>query len=509
MDVQDIISYLPPDKAEAFLDFHGKQQEQIATLTHQLEWFRRQYFGAKSERRLADAASPVQLSLGEYVEPDPEPPAEQTTVTSYERSHRKKHITFVAEDSKLKFDERTPVEEVIVPNPATEGLPEDAYEVIGETVTYRLVQRPSTYLVRKYVQQAVKLKETHEVLKAPLPSLVIPGSFADVTFLAGLVVEKLLYYTPLYRQHQRLSASGIAVERSTLSNLFHRVAELLEPIYHAQLSSILLSNVLTIDETKLKAGRAKGKMKQSYFWPLYGDNHEIVFLFSPSRGATLLKDTLENYHGTIVSDGYKVYEQYARAHARITHAQCWVHCRRKFVEAETAEKAVVTEVLSRIRRLYQIEETIAAESMEKRKKVRCHKSAPIVEELFSFVRKELVARDLLPSNPFTTAAHYMLKRTEPLSVFLLDPQVPLDTNHLEREIRPIAIGRKNWMFCSTEAGARKIAILQSLVSTCKLHDINPFHYLVDVLQRIDSHLIRDVHLLTPRLWKNYRYSPPQ
>lgn len=414
----------------------------------------------------------------------------------------------MVEDSKLKFDERVPVEEVYLPCPEALNLKEEEYDVIGENVTYRLVHRPGLHVVRKYVQQVVKLKSSSQIKKAPLPELVIPGSFADTTFLAGLAIEKLLYYMPLYRQHQRLTATGVHIHRGTLTKLFHRVAELVEPIYHAQLSSILQSKVLTMDDTKVKAGRAKGKMKQGYFWPLYGDNDEIVFLFSSSRGGSLIKEQLQNFEGTLVTDGYAVYERYALARCGITHAQCWSHTRRKFVEAEKAEPELVDEVLTRIRLLYAIEDELAHKPLEKRKKLRVEKSKRIVEAIFSLVKEKLVTQALLPSNPFTKAARYILKRNKELSVFLDDPAVPLDSNHLERQIRPIAMGRKNWMFCSIEAGARKVGILQSLISTCKMHGVDPFEYLVDVLPRVSEDPASKVHLLTPRLWRDNRQSSP-
>jgi transposase len=132
----------------------------------------------------------------------------------------------------------------------------------------------------------------------------------------------------------------------------------------------------------------------------------------------------------------------------------------------------------------------------------------VVEQFFTWLDHTLRATVLLPSNPFRQAAHYALDRRMALSVFLADPTVPIDTNHLERQIRPIALGRRNWLFCWTEVGARYVGIVQSLLASCRLQHVDPYVYLIDVLQRIDTHPAFEVHLLTPRLWKQHFAATP-
>ena len=134
---------------------------------------------------------------------------------------------------------------------------------------------------------------------------------------------------------------------------------------------------------------------------------------------------------------------------------------------------------------------------------RAENSKPIVDEFFSWLHKAFEKQILLPSSPFTKAASYALKRESALRVFLEFPDVPLDTNEVERALRPIPMGKKNWLFCSTEVGARYIGIIQSLIQSCRLQGVDPYTYLVDVLQRIDTHPAIEVHLLTPRLWKEH------
>jgi len=181
------------------------------------------------------------------------------------------------------FDEaRVPIETIPVPNREIEGLSADQFEVIGEKASYRLAQRPGRYVVLKYIRTLVKRKDTQTIHCPPAPQGVIEGSRADVSFLAGLIVDKMAYHLPLYRQHQRLGDSGIRVSRAWLTQLIQQGIGLLEPIYAAQFDSIRNSRVKAMDETPIRAGRSgRGKMKTGYFWPVYGGEDEVCFPFFP------------------------------------------------------------------------------------------------------------------------------------------------------------------------------------------------------------------------------------
>ncbi len=277
-----------------------------------------------------------------------------------------------------------------------------------------------------------------------------------------------------------------------------------------QTDNVLRSRVLAMDETPIKAGHQgragsqKGKMKSGWFWPLYGDADEMVFTYSNSRGRGHIEQVLtEQFTGTLISDGYAAYARYTAAQEGVTHAQCWVHARRYFIDARKEHPEKATEALQRIARLYHHEGTIRAEqfSGEKKRQYRLAHSKPAVHAFFQWCRDQLEQGGLLPSDALTKAVNYVINREASLTVFLEDPDVQPDTNHLERALRPIPMGKKKWMFCWTELGAEHLGIIQSLISTCKLHEINPYTYLVDVLQRISQHPAREVADLTPRLWK--------
>lgn len=488
--------------------------EENATLKRQNEWFKRQLFGQKSERRLLPP-DPQQLPLAGLLPSHPEPPdlppPLTETVKAYQRRLRWNDAAVTADEHALRFDASVPMEVIRVPNPEAGRLTENAYEVIGEKVTYRLAQRPGAYVILKYVRPVIKRKETAELSCPPAPPAVLDRSFADVSVLAGLVVDKLRYHLPLYRQHQRLADAGIRVSRATLTQWVHRTAALLEPIYYALLSSIVQSKVLAMDETPIKAGRqSKGKLHTGYFWPLYGDQDEIAFPYAASRAQSVVREALGQFCGVLLTDGYRVYERYAQTVNGLVHAQCWSHARRRFLDAAAVEPALVAHALDFIGQLYHQE----AQARERHLRdealltFRAEHAKPIVDAFFGWLDRTLREQVLLPTNPFPKAAHYALHREAALRVFLEYPTVPLDTNHLEREIRAIALGRKNWNFCWTELGARYIGIVQSVIASCRLQGVDPYVYLVDVLQRIDTHPAFEVHLLTPRLWKQHFAADP-
>lgn len=489
------------------------QSETIAALQHQIEWFRRQIFGSKSERFILDSGS-TQLHLGEtFPVPQQQPPEQHRGVAAHNRRLLRRDGADESEELKFFDEDKLPVQTIVLVHADVEGLSPDQYEIIGEKVTYRIAQRPGSYQILKYRRRVIKLKDSQQILCLPAPEGVLEGSRADVSFAAGILVDKFAWHLPLYRQHQRLEAAGITVSRPWLTQLTQATIGLLEPIYRAQFASILQSRVKAMDETPIKAGRSgHGKMRTGYFWPVYGEGDEVCFPFHASRSADFVADALglKVAPGSVLlSDGYAAYERYAKK-SGITHAQCWAHTRRTFHEAEASDPIAVHDVLEQIQRLYRIEEDVRTRSLsgEAKQLHRLTYSKPIVERLFDWIDRQLQRAGLTPSNPFTKALAYARERRAGLEVFLTDPEVPLDTNHLERALRVIPMGRRNWLFCWSELGAKHVGIVQSLIVTCRLHDIDPYTYLVDVLQRVGEHPASQVAELTPRLWKQHFASNP-
>jgi transposase len=513
MTLEEQAATLRPPAILALLVQQRELQEQNAALKRQVEWFQRQLFGRKSETRLREP-DPDQLPLAGMltasVSSADQPPPPTETVKAYQRRFRLTGAD-VADESDLRFDDSVPMQEILLTNPEVADLPPDAYEVIGEKVTYRLAQRPGAYVILKYRRPVINRKDNETLSCPPAPPAVFEKSFADVSVWAGVLIDKFLYHLPLYRQHQRVQRAGVRLSRGTLTQWVQRTADLLEPIYYALLSSILQSWLLTMDETPLKAGRREeGKLHKGYLWPIYGDQEEVAFPFSASRAQAVVREALGKFCGVLLTDGYSVYERFTQKTTAILHAQCWSHTRRQFEKAQGAEPRLVAAALERIATFYKEEAKIRELGLDAEAKL-AHRGAytkPRVEEFFAWLNQTVIAEVLLPSNPFGHAARYALEREAGLKVFLANPDVPIDTNHLEREIRPIALGRKNWLFCWTEVGARHVGIIYSLLASCRLQGGDPYVYLVDVLQRVDTHPALEVQLLTPRRWKQHCADQP-
>ena len=493
----------------------GSLQNENKELKRQLDWFKRQLFGSKSEKQIEP--NPHQMFLGEqFKSPENVPDGQLKQKITYERGTGKKiRPEDCITDSGLRFDPSVPMKTITMPILGIAGLSESDYEIIDVHKTYRLAQRPASYVVLCYEQPVAKIKESKEIINAIITTNVLEKSAADVSLLVGLLVDKFLYHLPLYRQHQRLSAAGITLSRATLTNYVRRAISLLEPIVDAQRLSVLQSKVLAMDETPTKAGKSKkkrGRMHQGYYWPIYGDKDEVVFTYSESRARRVIEAILtDSFSGTLLSDGYSAYASYVGKTEGLTHAQCWTHTRRQFFEAQDDEPELVAEMLARIALLYKFEDDCKTKDIEgeEKREHRIKHSKPVVDSIVERVDDLLGERALLPpSSPFTKALGYLRNRVVELRVFLEEPEVQLDTNHLERTLRCIPMGRRNWLFSWTELGAEQVGIIQSLICTCKLHGIDPYIYLTDVLLRVAVHPANQVELLTPRLWKEHFAAEP-
>jgi len=478
-------------------------QAEVSSLKQQLAWFQRQLFGRKSEKRLIE--NPDQLGLhallgDEAADALPAPPTE---VIQYTRRKGKTRDADCITDAGLRFDARVPIEVIELSAPQLLGAEADQYEVIDHKITRHLAQRPGSYVVLEYHRPVIRHKAAATLMEVPAPSAVFEGSLADVSLLAGLLVDKFCYHLPLYRQHQRLRDAGITLSRTTLTHYTQRAIALLQPIYDAQWRHILQSRVLAMDETPIKAGKAgKGQLKTTWYWPIYGLDDEICFTWSASRGSDHVKRQLGDFEGTLLSDGYAAYDAYARGRPAVTQAQCWAHTRRYFERAKESDPAA-SEALEWIGALYAVEQQIRDQEREGQAKLDCRSrhAQPVVDAFFGWCYQQRQRMDLVASAPLAKALVYTHNHQAQLRVYLGDPDVPIDTNHLERALRVIPMGRKNWLFNWTEVGARHVGIIQSLLTTCRLHDVDPYTYLVDVLQRVALHPARDAEELTPRCWK--------
>jgi len=266
---------------------------------------------------------------------------------------------------------------------------------------------------------------------------------------------------------------------------------------------LLKSFIIQADETTLRVldDTVKDKCVLGYLWPFIGDGNLAIFEFRDSRSREGPTDFLSGFtERYLLSDGYAGYNEVIGKN-HLKHLMCWAHARRKFFEAKDLEPQFAEQVLKLIRELYEIEREADAANMPvtERQALRMEKSNPVLENIKALL--ENPGKVILPKNKMAEAMAYTLNHWKQLTRFLEDGRLPLDNNLVENSIRPVALGRKNWLFAGAEAGAKWMAIIYSLTATCKLNEINPYEYFFDILPKVASYPAKQIADLTPINWK--------
>jgi hypothetical protein len=306
-------------------------------------------------------------------------------------------------------------------------------------------------------------------------------------------VSKYAWHLPLYRQAQMLAAQGLDIKRSTLAFWVGYAAEELRPVYARLRQLILTSAKIAVDETKapvLDPGR--GRVKEGYFWAVARDDRPwggsdppaIAYVYAPGRGAIHGLKLLDDYQGVVQCDGYAAYKTIAAKTpgGRITLAFCWSHLRRRFFDHAKGEAPIAREALERIAALYAIEKTIRGMGAEERRRARQEKSKPLVMAFRPWLEHQLAR--VSGKSGLAEDLRYGLNHWKGLVRFLDDGRIELDTNIVERGIRPIVLNRKNALFAGHDEGAENWACIASLIETCKLNDVEPQAYIADLLNRL-------------------------
>ena len=365
--------------------------------------------------------------------------------------------------------------------------------VIGEEKSERLDVIPAQFRVivthrPKYACRACE----QAVVQAPAPERLIKSGLPTEAMVAYVLAAKYAWHLPLYRQAQILLSQGIAIERATLAFWVGYAAAELKPLYLRLRALILGSVKIAVDETVapvLDPGR--GRTKKGYFWAIARDDRAwggtdppaVAYTYAPGRGAVHALKLLETYRGIVQCDGYAAYKSIAddaRAGDAIMLAFCWAHLRRKFFDiAKGGSAPIASEALERIAALYAIEKTIRGRSADARHAVRQEKSKPLVLALKTWLDEQLAR--VSAKSVIAEAIRYGLNHWDGLVCFLEDGRIELDTNIVERGVRPIVLNRKNALFAGHDQGAENWAAIASLVETCKLHGVDPQAYFADVL----------------------------
>ena len=479
--------------------------QKVYHLEEQLAWFKRQIFGKRSEREVSDLNS--QQLLFEGFESPAHKEEKKKTVAAHERKKPNRNG-----QDKITLPDDLPVETVVLDIPDEQKVCQETGEPlvqIGVEVSHKLAHKPGSYFIKETIRPkyAHPKKEENGILTADLPDSLLPRCRADESLLAEVITKKFADHLPLYRIAEIFQREGIKINRKLLSQWVVRSAMALKPLYDEMLKRVLSSKNIFIDETPVKLWEAV-KCKQAYMWVVVGgcesDPAYRIYEFKEDRCHHNVLDILKDYRGGLHSDKYAAYQRLAEKQI-ITWFPCFSHIRRKFFEAEAGDPIFRKWVLRKIRYLFMLERVAWNRSPEERLKIRQEKEVPIIDALIEKIKGKLLDGKILPKSKLKEAMGYFCGLIPYLKNYTKDAFARLDNNVAERAVRPLAIGRKNWLFFGSPDGGQAGAILFSLVQTCRGLGINPREYLEDIMRRIMGHNSQKLHELLPDEWLKSRH----
>jgi len=485
---------------------NAKLREEVNYLKEQLEWFRRQLFGKRSEKIVANL-NERQLALENLEFEKLAAPEEKEIVRSFER----KKPTRNGKDA-ITLPPNLPVETRVLDLSKEEKICSETGQPlvkIGEEITRKLASKPGSYYIKEIIRPKYALPQNSEggIRTASLPDSLLIRCQADESFLADILVKKFADHLPLYRISEILGREGIGVSRQILCQWVLRCGEALKPLYTEMLRLVLASENIFADETPINMlDPGKGKVHQAYMWVIVGGKEanpaHRIYNFRTNRQHKNIIDLLKDFRGVLHSDKYGAYETLANT-KQITWCPCWAHIRRKFLE-ESGDPEFRQWVLRKMRYLFMLEKVAWSRSPEERLRIRKEKEVPIIDELIKVIKNRLVNGKLVPKSKFREALGYFCSLIPHLKNYTEHSWARLDNNVAERAVRPLAIGRKNWMFVGNEDGGEAAAVILSLIQSCRAIDVNPREYLEDVMRRLMSHNSQKLHELLPDQWAKAR-----
>jgi transposase len=479
----------------------------IESLKEQLEWLKRQVFGQKTER-FVGTKNEQQLCFEGFDKLVAVTPEEKQVVTAHQREKRKPNG-----QDKITLPADLPIERQIIDVPEEARVcPEtgEALVKIGEEVTSKLAYKPGSYFIKQVVRPKYAFPSQSEkgVFTAELPETLLTRCQADESLLADILVKKFADHLPLHRQSEMMAREGIKISRQTICQWVMRSGMALKPLYNEMQAQVLQSGNVFFDETPIDMlDPGKGKVHQAYMWVLVGgkssDPSYRIYNFRTNRCHHNAEDILKGYHGVLHSDKYGAYEALANK-KQLIWCPCFAHIRRKFVESESGDPPFRDWVLRHIRYLFMLERVAWARSEEERLRIRQEKEVPIIDRLIAAIKDKLVNGKILPKSKFREALGYFCGLIPHLKNYTQHAWARLDNNVAERAVRPLAIGRKNWLFVGNEVGGEAAAIILTLVQSCRSLGVNPREYLENVMRRLMSHNAQKLYELLPDQWLKSR-----
>ena len=486
----------------------------VSKLESELTWLRKKLFGKMSERFINSDPDSRQLDIfGEQLSDNEREELERAakqeqelitrTITANKPRTPRKDVSF----------ENLRVEETII---EPKEIDFEEYVCIGAEETNRLAYKPAEFFVKRTIRKKYALKnqlteldnegeKRSSVVIAPLPDSPIHKCMADTSLLTEIIIQKYLYHLPFHRQIARFGDLGVRISSSTVGDWFSQSCELLKPLYDHLRRRVLSSDYIQVDESTLPViDNEKRRAVKGYLWVVRNpDNGEVFFHYDRgSRSEKTALVLLHGFNGAIQSDGYQVYKRFETLEGKLMLG-CWAHARRKFDEALAENKKLATEALLQIQSLYAVERE--ADEMgatpEQRRELRRSKAYPILVTFEKWLYDNYAT--LLPQSRTAKAISYTYSIFPKLSRYHLNGRYRIDNNLVENAIRPLAIGRKNYLFCGNSDAAIRASMIYSLLGSCKAAGVNPSEWLEDILSKVYSYTKenRNLEELLPHLWK--------
>jgi transposase len=477
-------------------------REKNAILEKKINALINKIFGSNSEK-LDPAQLELLLNPEDAKKPDAAECEEDAQAAELERELR------VVKPPKTR-EPRVPknirkVEEVITPDYVLKN-PEQ-YRKIGEKRTTKLDFTLGFFTERTIVRGVyAKIDDVDSLHTAPLPPCLLDGSVLTPSLLASIVTSKYCDHLPLYRQAQIMQRRyGINIPRNTMSDWMEIGADWLTPIWQALAHNLRQSNYIKVDETPIKyLAPGNGSTKKGKLWVYHNPSlNTMVYDWHTSRATKCLDRILgkndESFQGILHSDGYSVYDKWAKEHEGVIQAGCWAHVRRKFFDSLKEAPECAAKILRLIQKLYRIEKRIADSPTEVRRHNRKKQSRPITKRLYRLIVQ--AKRKHLPKSDMGKAASYALGQWHKLIVFRDNEKIDIDNNSCERGVRPTKIGLKNWLFVGGADTGWRSAIFYTMVENCKLHGKDPYAYLEWVFEKLPTMTNQDdIRELLPANW---------
>lgn len=493
---------------EHYLNEIASRDTKINILEEQLAWFKRQIFGKRSERIVSDLNA-NQLLFEGFESPVAK---EKENETAPLKARRKPNRNG---QDKITLPDDLPVQSIFLDIPEEQKVCQETGESlvkIGVEVSHKLAHQPGSYYIKETIRPkyANPHREEAGILIAPLPDCLLPKCRADESLLAEIITKKFVDHLPLHRIAEILKREGIEISRKLLSQWVLKSGKALEPLYNEMLKRVLASKNIYIDETPVKLWQAV-KCKQAYMWVVVGGCEANpayrIYDFKQNRCHDNVWDILKGYRGGLHSDKYAAYQKLAEQKI-ITWFPCFCHIRRKFFEAEAGDPVFRQWVLRKIRYLFMLERVAWVRSPEERLRIRQEKETPIIDELITKIKEKLGDGKILPKSKLREAMGYFCGLIPYLKNYTHHAFARMENNVAERAVRPLAIGRKNWLFFGSVDGGEAGAVLFSLVQTCRGLGINPREYLEDVMRKIMGYNSQKLYELLPDEWLNSRNQEP-